>query len=53
MPGDPHAETKACEHCGRPFANRKRWSTREQWDAVRYCSERCRREAARTRRQQR
>lgn len=34
--------TKRCACCGRPFAWRKRWE--KDWDAVRYCSERCRRE---------
>ncbi|MEO1135117.1 MAG: DUF2256 domain-containing protein [Pseudomonadota bacterium] len=31
---------KTCAVCGRPFAWRKKW--RRNWDAVRYCSERCR-----------
>ncbi|WIM90202.1 DUF2256 domain-containing protein [Candidatus Mycobacterium wuenschmannii] len=31
--------------CGRPFANRKKWRNRGQWDQVTYCSERCRRSA--------
>ncbi|WP_206186194.1 DUF2256 domain-containing protein [Thauera propionica] len=34
--------TKRCACCGRPFTWRKRWE--KDWDAVRYCSERCRRE---------
>jgi hypothetical protein len=33
---------KTCSVCGRPFAWRKKW--RDCWDAVRYCSERCRRQ---------
>ncbi len=35
--------TKACAHCGRAFAWRKKWAA--TWQAVRYCSERCRRAA--------
>lgn len=33
--------TKVCAACGRPFEWRKKWAA--NWDAVRYCSERCRR----------
>ena len=33
--------TKTCATCGRPFAWRKKWA--DNWDDVRYCSERCRR----------
>lgn len=32
---------KTCLSCGRPFTWRKKWS--KVWDAVKYCSERCRR----------
>ena len=32
--------TKICVVCGRPFQWRKKWKT--VWDAVKYCSERCR-----------
>ena len=32
---------KICATCGRPFAWRHKWA--ENWDEVRYCSERCRR----------
>jgi len=32
---------KICATCGRPFAWRHKWA--ENWDDVRYCSERCRR----------
>jgi hypothetical protein len=32
---------KTCATCGRPFAWRKKWA--ENWDEVKYCSERCRR----------
>ncbi|WP_445367200.1 DUF2256 domain-containing protein [Methylomonas sp. BW4-1] len=33
---------KACAVCGRPFVWRKKWA--QDWDAVKYCSERCRRQ---------
>ncbi|WP_413320666.1 DUF2256 domain-containing protein [Agrococcus sp. 1P02AA] len=46
----PAPEQKPCAHCGRPFADRKRWASRDQWEAVRYCSRRCRAAAARSRR---
>ncbi|WP_370695371.1 DUF2256 domain-containing protein [Patulibacter sp.] len=36
--------TKVCAHCGRPFAWRRKWA--RDWDAVLYCSDRCKREAA-------
>jgi len=32
---------KACAWCGRPFGWRRKWS--RNWEAVRYCSEACRR----------
>ncbi len=32
--------TKPCAACGKPFAWRRKWA--RDWDAVRYCSERCR-----------
>jgi hypothetical protein len=31
---------KTCATCARPFAWRAKW--RRDWDAVRYCSDRCR-----------
>lgn len=34
---------KPCLHCGRPMVWRKRWKA--VWEEVRYCSERCRRDA--------
>ncbi|WP_284289571.1 DUF2256 domain-containing protein [Angustibacter aerolatus] len=34
--------TKVCATCGRPFTWRRKWA--RDWDEVRYCSERCRRE---------
>jgi hypothetical protein len=33
--------TKICARCGLSFTWRKKWKS--TWDAVRYCSERCRR----------
>mmetsp|Transcript_22844 Transcript_22844/g.38196 ORF Transcript_22844/g.38196 Transcript_22844/m.38196 type:complete len:98 (-) Transcript_22844:1518-1811(-) len=33
---------KDCAVCGRPFVWRKKWE--KNWDEVRYCSERCRRD---------
>ncbi|WP_173274115.1 DUF2256 domain-containing protein [Thiosulfatimonas sediminis] len=32
---------KTCQTCGLSFAWRKKWA--KDWDAVKYCSERCRR----------
>ncbi|GAA2173177.1 hypothetical protein GCM10009846_14080 [Agrococcus versicolor] len=49
----PPRRSKPCEQCGRPFEDRKRWSGRDQWDDVRYCSRRCRGEAAAARRRTR
>lgn len=46
-------EQKPCEHCGRPFQDRKRWAGRDQWDEVRYCSRACRSAAAAQRRRER
>ncbi|MFK7937768.1 MAG: DUF2256 domain-containing protein [Roseovarius sp.] len=37
--------TKVCVHCARPFTWRKKWE--KVWGDVRYCSDRCRREAKR------
>ncbi len=33
---------KTCAACGKPFTWRKKWA--RDWDTVKYCSERCRRE---------
>ncbi len=33
--------TKICLVCNRPFTWRKKW--KKDWEAVKYCSERCRR----------
>ncbi|PPK85916.1 hypothetical protein CLV84_2829 [Neolewinella xylanilytica] len=38
--------TKICVVCGRPFTWRKKWAA--VWSEVRYCSERCRRNKARS-----
>jgi hypothetical protein len=35
---------KICLTCGLPFSWRKKWE--RDWDAVRYCSDRCRKRAA-------
>ncbi|MCB8876939.1 DUF2256 domain-containing protein [Acidisoma silvae] len=37
----PHLPTKICVACARPFAWRKKWT--RDWDAVKFCSEKCRR----------
>lgn len=42
--------SKICPVCNRPFENRKAWEQRGIWDEIVYCSERCRREAKRQRR---
>ena len=36
-------EVKNCKVCLLPFENRKRWSSRDLWEKVQYCSMRCRR----------
>ncbi|MDX1336178.1 MAG: DUF2256 domain-containing protein [Gammaproteobacteria bacterium] len=36
---------RICPVCNRPFSWRKRW--RNNWDTVKYCSERCRRNSGR------
>jgi hypothetical protein len=38
---------KTCLACNLPFAWRKKWA--RDWDGVRYCSDRCRRGKARSR----
>jgi hypothetical protein len=40
---------KLCAQCGRSFTWRKKWQ--KVWDEVRYCSDRCRDEARRSRRE--
>ncbi|MEM7454759.1 MAG: DUF2256 domain-containing protein [Planctomycetota bacterium] len=37
-----------CRNCHRPFKWRKKWQ--RDWDGVKFCSERCRREARLNRR---
>ncbi|WP_007197651.1 DUF2256 domain-containing protein [Hoeflea phototrophica] len=37
---------KPCIQCGRPFTWRKKWE--RVWAEVKYCSERCRRDARQT-----
>ena len=37
----PNLPAKICPVCQLPFSWRKKWA--RDWDAVRYCSERCRR----------
>ncbi|NOV31459.1 DUF2256 domain-containing protein [Methylomonas sp. ZR1] len=37
---------KLCAVCGRPFVWRKKWA--RDWEAVKYCSERCRRQRGTT-----
>lgn len=40
---NPHQlPVKVCELCLKPFTWRKKWE--KNWDAVKYCSERCRRQ---------
>ena len=34
-------ESKICETCKKPFNWRKKW--KKDWENVKYCSERCRR----------
>jgi len=46
----PEVRSKPCAYCGRPFTDRKRWSGRDQWDQVLYCSRGCRANAAKQRR---
>ena len=36
-----HLPTKICPVCEKPFTWRKKWEL--NWDDVKYCSERCRR----------
>lgn len=38
-----HLPQKPCAHCQRPMTWRKKWAL--TWEQVKYCSERCRREA--------
>ncbi|WP_404399490.1 DUF2256 domain-containing protein [Idiomarina seosinensis] len=38
----PNLPSKVCPVCQRPFSWRKKWQ--QCWDEVKYCSERCRRQ---------
>jgi len=40
----PFLPSKPCQRCGRDFVWRKKWQ--RDWDNVKYCSERCKREPA-------
>lgn len=35
-------QTKICLICKKPFTNRKKWKQRNQFEQVKYCSQRCR-----------
>ncbi|MFK7780845.1 DUF2256 domain-containing protein [Psychroserpens sp.] len=37
-----HLPTKICHTCGFPYTWRKKWE--KNWEHVKYCSERCRRQ---------
>ena len=39
------ADIKLCPVCDKTFTNRKKWRARGVWESVKYCSERCRRNA--------
>lgn len=41
----PHLPSKLCPVCQRPFTWRRKWA--KDWENVRYCSERCRRQRTR------
>ncbi|AFY27405.1 DUF2256 domain-containing protein [Cyanobium gracile] len=47
MPQHLDRPTKLCPVCGRPFQWRRKW--KDVWDQVRHCSERCRRNRNRAR----
>ncbi|WP_345275972.1 DUF2256 domain-containing protein [Litoribaculum gwangyangense] len=40
-PKKQHLPTKICNTCGLPFSWRKKWE--KNWEHVKYCSEKCRR----------
>lgn len=47
MPNGVHKRdlpTKICAACARPFTWRKKWA--RDWEAVRYCSDACRKKGA-------
>ncbi|MDO6473012.1 MULTISPECIES: DUF2256 domain-containing protein [unclassified Maribacter] len=39
-------ETKICATCNKPFSWRKKWA--RNWDDVKYCGEKCRRNKLKT-----
>ncbi|MCS7029391.1 MAG: DUF2256 domain-containing protein [Bacteroidia bacterium] len=41
----PNLPQKICEHCHRPMVWRKAWA--KNWEQVKYCSDKCRKEAKR------
>ncbi|MCD8513789.1 MAG: DUF2256 domain-containing protein [Nitrincola sp.] len=41
-----HLPEKICVCCHRPFSWRKKW--KDNWDEVKYCSQRCQRQRARS-----
>ncbi|PSJ46920.1 DUF2256 domain-containing protein [Zobellella taiwanensis] len=45
--GNRPLPSKLCALCGRPFDWRRKWA--RDWEQVRYCSERCRRNRSRRR----
>lgn len=45
-PAKSDLPTKTCPVCGRPFAWRRKWA--RDWDQVRYCSDRCRSQGAKS-----
>ncbi|MFK8082521.1 MAG: DUF2256 domain-containing protein [Granulosicoccus sp.] len=49
MKKSAHPQTKVCPVCERPFQNRKKWASRGLWPSIKYCSERCRNDAAKKR----
>lgn len=45
-----YLEQKPCAHCGRSMTWRKKWA--KNWDSVRFCSQRCRKETRLKRRRE-
>ena len=41
-------QSKICIVCQKPFTNRKKWASRNQFDLVKYCSDRCRNQSKKT-----
>jgi hypothetical protein len=42
-PAKANLPVKDCAHCARPFMWRKKWA--RDWEAVKFCSDRCRAES--------